>query len=172
MTGRRPLVISVADLLAHPGVRHAIGVEEEQRDLALSSSGVAPGETVRADLVLESTGNAVVATGTVRAPWIGECRRCLREVRGEAAADVREVFERHPTDGETYLLDGDEVDLEPMLRDAVLLALPIAPLCDEACGGPEPEAYRVATAASATAADEDTRPADPRWAVLDQLRGN
>jgi uncharacterized protein len=92
-------------------------------------------------------------------------------VRGEAVAEVREVYERHPTEGETYPLDGDEVDLEPLLRDAVLLALPIAPLCDEACGGPEPEAYRVASAASG-AADEPGRPADPRWAALDQLRGN
>jgi uncharacterized protein len=176
MTGRRPLVIRVADLLAHPGVQHPVRVEEELDDLALSASGVEPGQTVRADLVLESTGSAVVASGTVRAPWSGECRRCLREVRGEAAAEVREVFERQPTEGETYAIDGDDIDLEPMLRDAVLLALPIAPLCDEACGGPEPEAYRVATPTDAPSDDEATedapRPADPRWAALDQLRGN
>jgi uncharacterized protein len=169
MPGRRPLVTSVADLLARPGVQHAVEVEHELADLALSSAGVPPGAPVRGDLVLESTGNAIVATGTVRVPWVGECRRCLRTVEGEAVAEFREVFERHPTEGETYPLDGDEIDLDPLLRDAVLLALPIAPLCDEACGGPQPEAYRVATAAGG-AAGGDERPADPRWAALDQLR--
>jgi uncharacterized protein len=170
MPGRRPLVVSVADLLAHPGVQHPVDVEEELDDLALSSSGVPPSESVRAELVLESTGSAIVASGTVRASWIGECRRCLRAVRGKAETDVREVFERRPTDGETYPLDGDEIDLEPMLRDAVLLALPIAPLCDEACSGPEPEAYRVS--AGTAGLDEEPPPPDPRWAALDQLRGS
>jgi uncharacterized protein len=174
MSGRRPLVISVADLLARPGVQQRVTVEEELPDLALSSSGVPPGELVRAELVLESTGSAVVASGTVQAPWIGECRRCLGEVGGQAVAEVREVFERHPTEGETYLLDGDEVDLEPLLRDAVLLALPIAPLCDDECGGPQPGSYRVAggDAPGSEPAAEAAPPADPRWAALDQLRGN
>jgi uncharacterized protein len=168
MPVRRPFAISVADLLARPGLRHQVVVEEELADLALSSSAVVPDEPVRAELVLESTGSAVVATGTVRAPWIGECRRCLREVRGEAVTEVREVFERHPIDGETYPLHGDQVDIEPLVRDAVLLALPIAPLCDEACSGPEPETYQVSTG---MAADQPSPPADPRWAALDQLRG-
>ncbi len=169
MVGRRRLVISVADLLARPGVQRAIEVEDELPDLALSSSAVVPGQPVLANLVLESTGSAVVASGTIRARWVGECRRCLGEVRGEAVTDVREVFERNPTEGETYLLDGDEVDLEPLLRDAVLLALPIALLCDEACDGPQPEAYRVTTVDHVDPADLAV---DPRWAALDQLRGN
>jgi uncharacterized protein len=170
-SARRPLVISVADLLIHPGVQQRVSVEGELPDLAVSASGVPPGDAVRADLVLESTGSAVVASGTVRAPWVGECRRCLGEVTGEAVADVREVFERHPTEGETYLLDGDEVDLEPLLRDAVLLALPIAPLCADDCGGPEPGAYRVTAGDAADPADRSGA-SDPRWAALDQLRGN
>ncbi|MGH9120017.1 MAG: YceD family protein [Acidimicrobiales bacterium] len=170
MTGRRrPFVVTVADLLARPGVQRRVEVEGARPDLALSSSAVVQGEPVRAELVLESTGSAIVASGRVVAQWIGECRRCLGEVRGEAVSEIREVFERHPTDGETYLLHGDDIDLEPLLRDAVLLALPIAPLCDQACGGPEPEAYRVMTAADEEA---ETRPVDPRWSVLDQLRGN
>jgi uncharacterized protein len=168
MAGRRPWVVSVADLLARPGVQRTVVIAEELDDLALSSSGVVPGEPVRAELVLESTGSAVIASGTVRAPWIGECRRCLGEVRGELVAEVREVFERHPTEGETYPLAGDDVDLEPLARDAVLLHLPVAPLCDEACGGPQPEAYRVTTAAT----EEATPAVDPRWSALDQLRGN
>jgi uncharacterized metal-binding protein YceD (DUF177 family) len=49
-----------------------------------------------------------------------------------------------------------------MVRDAVLLALPLAPLCQEACAGPEPEAHPLG-------ADDDLRP-DDRWAALEQLK--
>jgi uncharacterized protein len=84
-------------------------------------------------------------------------------VEGELALDVQEVFERDPDpDAETYRLDGDRIDLEPMLRDALLLALPLAPLCDEACPGPDPEAHPVGTG-------DDEPAADPRWSALDSL---
>jgi uncharacterized metal-binding protein YceD (DUF177 family) len=52
-----------------------------------------------------------------------------------------------------------------MVRDAVLLALPLSPLCEEACGGPDPEAHPVITA------DDEVVPLeDPRWAALKELR--
>ncbi|MGH9246026.1 MAG: YceD family protein [Acidimicrobiales bacterium] len=156
----------VADLLRWPGTQRLVEVEADLPGLALSSAAVPPGEPVRVRLVLESTGSAVTATGELRTTYVGECRRCLREVRGDVAADVREVFERHPTEGETYPLEGDEVDLEPMVRDAVLLALPIAPLCDPACSGPEPAAYPVTVVEGA---GESGLARDPRWAVLDEL---
>ena len=41
---------------------------------------------------------------------------------------VDELFETHPLEGETYKLDDDVIDLEPMVRDASLLELPLAPL--------------------------------------------
>lgn len=164
---RRPLVVAVADLLGRPGAQRVVEVDAELPDLAISSAGVPPGERVLARLLLDSTGSALVVSGEMRAPFVGECRRCLRAVEGEAVAEVKEVYERHPTEGETYLLDGDEIDLEPLVRDAVLLALPIAPLCAEDCGGPWPEAYEVTPVDDAGGDDE---PVDPRWAALDQLR--
>src|SRR5256885_950634 len=84
--------------------------------------------------------HAVSVKGEVTAPWRGDCRRCLRAVEGELTARVEEIFDVHPIEGETYPLEGERVTLEPMVRDAALLALPLAPLCDEACPGPEPGA--------------------------------
>ncbi len=55
------------------------------------------------------------------------------------------------------------LDLEPVLRDAFALALPLAPLCDEACAGPDPEAHPVGIG-------DAEPPADPRWSALDSLR--
>ena len=55
-----------------------------------------------------------------------------------------------------------------MVRDAVLLELPLAPLCDEDCAGlcptcgVEPQRGRPATASP--------RCDDPRWAALDDLK--
>ena len=77
---------------------------------------------------------------------------------------MREVFEPHPTEGETYPLRGEQVDLEPMVRDAVLLALPLAPLCGDDCRGPG--ARRLPDRARPRTSEA---PADPRWAALSQL---
>jgi uncharacterized protein len=95
--------------------------------------------------------------------WRGECRRCLGPVDGYAEAPVREIFEARPTEGETYPLDGEQIDLEPMVRDAVLLALPLAPLCASDCQGPAPEAFPTGPP------DEERSLLDPRWSALRDL---
>ena len=128
---------------------------------------------VDADLVVEAVGAALVVTGTLRTRWVGECRRCLGEVIDELEVPVREVFERRPTDGETYELGDGVIDLGPMVREAVLLALPIAPLCAADCAGPDPERFPTRPAppdgvAGGQPGDEPRR--DPRWAALDDLR--
>lgn len=178
MSPGRPLVVPVTDLLRHPG---------EQRDLrrtvpldgcAISTAAVPAGAEVELDLVLEALSTGLTVTGNVRAPWVGECRRCLGEVTGVAETHVQEVFERHPTEGETYPLADDHVDLEPMVRDAVLLSLPLAPLCSQDCLGPAPDEFPAtveadgpeAPAAGSDAADEPPSGGDPRWAALDALR--
>ena len=141
------------------------------------STAVVPDEAeILIDVELEALSTGLVATGTVEVPWEGECRRCLDPVRGVATAPVREVFEPRPVEGETYALADDLVDLEPMVRDAVLLALPLAPLCGPDCRGPAPESFPAVAAAGVDGAgstsreDDQVRPADPRWAALGDLR--
>jgi uncharacterized protein len=160
----RPLQVGVSELLRHPGTRRPFRTEVVLDGLAVSTARVPEGAPVRVDLVLESLSTALTATGTVRVAWQGACRRCLDPVAGEAEADVQaEVFERRPTEGETYPLVGEQIDLEPLVRDAVLLALPLAPLCGDDCRGPAPEAFPTGPH------DEAEAPVDPRWAGLDQL---
>ncbi len=162
MTGARPLRVGVAELLAHPGVRRRYDDHVELEGLAVSTAAVAPASAVDIELVLESIGGPITATGTIGAHWVGDCRRCLGPVEGYATADVREIFESRPTEGETYLLDGEQIDLEPMVRDAVLLALPLAPLCAADCRGPSPDEFPTGPP------DDDVR-LDPRWAALRDL---
>jgi uncharacterized protein len=154
--------VGVADLLRRPGSQREVRIAAVLDDLELSSTTAREGEPVDVEVVLESLSEAIVVTGRLTVEWTGDCRRCLRPVAGRAVADVREVFEVHPVEGDTYLLEGDQLDLEPMVRDAVLLGLPLAPVCGDDCLGPDPEGYPVVVDAE--------RGLDPRWAKLGDLR--
>jgi uncharacterized protein len=125
----------------------------------------------------------IVLTGTATAPWEGECRRCLTDVTGVVEVELREIFSNHPVEGETWPVDNDAIDLGPVLHDAVLLTLPLVPLCSDDCVGPDPERFptlvegspEALAAAAAAATEEDeaepaSPPADPRWAALDDLK--
>jgi uncharacterized metal-binding protein YceD (DUF177 family) len=99
-------------------------------------------------------------------------------VEGEVEVDVQELFEAAPTPGETYLLEGDHIDLTQLVHDAIVLGLPLSVLCSETCAGPDPERFP-ATVESDDAnghghhGDEEGEaepPADPRWAALRELR--
>lgn len=120
------------------------------------------------DLVLEDVADGMVVTGHLRAVSEAECRRCLDSVTEELDVSVREIFEEHPTEGETWPIEDDHIDLEPMVRAAVMLALPLAPLCRDECRGPVPE--RFPTGAVPSPSGDEPVAKDPRWAALDELR--
>lgn len=120
-------------------------------------------------LDLEAVSGGVTATGTLGTIWRGSCRRCLDDVEGRLDLVLDEVFEDAPTEGETYPTDGDLIDLEPVLRDAVLLALPLAPLCRPDCAGPAPDRFEVELPPE-DAPGPEAEVRDPRWAALDALR--
>jgi uncharacterized protein len=169
-----PLRAPVTELRRHPGTRREVQVSVDLPDLATSTAAVVPGEPVEVDLVLESIPQGVSVSGRVRATWAGECRRCLDEVVGTAEIEVKEIFERTPTEGETWLLTPDDIDLEPVVREAVLLALPLAPLCRETCEGPAPDRFPAVVEGADLESDVDPdeapeAPRDPRWAALDEL---
>jgi uncharacterized protein len=88
--------------------------------------------------------------------------------------DLQEIFSPHPVEGETWPVDNDSIDLGPVLHDAVLLTLPLVPLCADDCAGPDPERFptRVEGPADDDGDDEVAAapPADPRWAALDDLK--
>jgi uncharacterized protein len=164
---RNPFLIDVGEELRHPGVRRTLAHTAPLPGVALSTTRVPDDADVTAELVVEAQGATIIVQGTVSAPWVGECRRCLGPTEGEITADVHEVFEQSPTEGETFPLVGEHVDLAPMLRETLALALPLAPLCTDDCAGPDPEDHPVRVPADD---DADARPADPRWAALDELR--
>ena len=162
-----PFVINLAALRRS----HDTRLHESRRGpisgLAVTGSRLAEGGEVDIDIDLDLVDGGVVATGTIVAPWAGECRRCLRPAAGEIRASVRELFEQDSDFEESYPLRGDQIDLEPLARDAILLELPLTPLCSEDCRG-------LCSACGANRNDVDCghtdTPMDTRWAALDALK--
>ncbi len=172
--GRPPrLAVSVTELRRHLGERLAVRRSLVAEGLTVGDASVPDGGEVTFVGELESISEGVVLTGDVSTPWVGACRRCLDDVTGTATVDVREIYEVRPTEGETWPLVNDDVDLGPLLHDIALLALPLAPLCGEDCQGPAPEAFPAAAAADPDGDVGDGErlepPRDPRWAALDDL---
>jgi len=167
--GRRPFQVQVAALRKQNGA-----TRDEHRDGVIPGLGavsvVVPDDApVVLDIRLSSDPGGIMAAGTVSAPWRGECRRCGGPVEGMVVAEVHERYAPvggADRDEEAYPLTGDELDLEPLARDAVLLELPLAPLCADDCRGLCPTCgANLNTDPCGCAA-----PADPRWSALDVLR--
>jgi uncharacterized protein len=139
--------------------------------LAISTARVPADAEGEVTLSFEALSDGVSVRGRVEVPWEGECRRCLSFTSGILSAGLDEIFKDDPDEGEMLPVDGDAVDLGPVVHDAVILALPLAPLCSEDCRGPKPEEFPVVAALEESAESGASEPpTDPRWAALDELR--
>jgi uncharacterized protein len=132
---------------------------------------VPEGVDVDLEVRLESVAEGVLVMVIAEAPVAGECARCLEPVAQTIKVRCRELFSYEQNSGDTdepgYSLDGDLLDLEPLLRDALVLALPLAPRCQEDCPGLCSECgVRLAQAGPG---HHHGPVLDPRWAALRQI---
>lgn len=128
--------------------------------------GVPANSSVDLEVRLESVVEGVLATGVAGLQLRGQCARCLTEIEADAEIDIQELFYwpgREPEDEEASHIEGDLVDLEPVLRDAAVLDLPFIPLCREDCEG-------LCSICGANLNDDPGHThgeaIDPRWASL------
>jgi uncharacterized protein len=167
---RNPLVIDTRELGRRPGsmrkVRRAAPAPEH---LGIDMIRVPTGAELDLDLRLESVMEGVLVSGHVSAPLSGECGRCLEPVISSIEVELQELYaypESEAPDDEVSRLVGDLIDLEPALRDAVVLALPLRPLCEDDCPG-------LCVECGARLADVDSghshAAVDARWAALADL---
>ncbi len=169
---RAPLVLDTRELGRRPGSqREVTRTVPAPADLGIEVLRVPEGSPVQLDLRLEAVMEGVLVTGTAHAGLEGECVRCLEPITDGLEGQFQELFvyDDHATseeDDEVSMLEGDLLDLEPLLRDAVVLALPFQPLCQEDCPGLCPEC-------GARLADDPDHGheagTDPRWAKLSML---
>jgi uncharacterized protein len=172
---RSPLVFDSREVGRRPGLmkrlRRPVPVPE---NLALDLVRVPVGTMLDLDIRLESVLEGLLASATVSVPFEGECGRCLDPVQGTVVVDIQELY-AYPdsetddtTDAdEVSRLQGDFLDLEPALRDAVVLALPSNPLCRDDCPGLCPEC---GVRWDDLPPEHSHDVADPRWAALKSLR--
>jgi uncharacterized protein len=171
---RAPLVLDTRDLPRRPGTMRAIRrTVPAPEDLGLDLIGVPKGADLVLDLRQESVTEGVLVSGTASAAVVGECGRCLRPIRDSLTVTIQELYayEHSATDetaeeDEVGRLRGDLLDLEPALRDAVVLALPNNPLCREDCPGLCPDC---GVCWDDLPEDHSHGQVDPRWAALNAL---
>lgn len=169
------LLVDTLEIRRRTGTRRDFAATTELDDTCAGEFCVVDGR-LTIDLVIEAVTEGVSAKGRVEGSWTGPCRRCLDPIVEPFEAEVHEIFERNPTDGETWPIEDERIDLGPVVREAALLALPLAPLCNDDCIGPDPDRFPAAVASDVepSVADESAGsgegPGDPRWAALDALR--
>ena len=101
--------------------------------------GIRTGSTLHVDTRMESLHDGILVSGDVRGTADGECVRCLIEVKLPVRVEFAELFAYSFDEAFDYTVHEDHVDLEPVVRDAVVLSLPFQPVCQEDCLGLCPE---------------------------------
>lgn len=174
---RSPFVLDTHELGRRPGsMRRVQRTVPAPEDLGTEVIGVPTGDDVELDFRLEAVMEGVLVSGSARARVVGECVRCLDEVVDDVDVAVQELYvypgraevaaENGDDEEDVRALDGDLVDVEPALRDALVTALPFQPLCRDDCPG-------LCSLCGAHLADDPTHShdtIDPRWAALGGLQ--
>nr|WP_307852569.1 YceD family protein [Glaciihabitans sp. dw_435] len=125
--------------------------------------GIKKGAEMRVDVRLESLHDGILVTGRVDADAEGECVRCLIDVSVPVEVEFAELFAYSVDEAFDYTVSDDHVDLEPLVRDAVVLSLPFQPVCQEDCLGLCPQC---GARLLDNPGHEHEAPIDPRWAGL------
>jgi uncharacterized protein len=172
-----PWLIDTRELGRRPGssrtVRRAVPALE---GLGLVDVIAVPvGTDVDVEVLLESVVEGVLVSGTASAPTAGTCSRCLDPISGQVEVELTELFaypfsttEETTDEDEVPRLVDDRIDLEPVVRDAVVLTLPQVPLCSPDCPGLCPEC---GGKWAELGPDHGHEKIDPRWAALNERFG-
>lgn len=170
---RSPLVLDTHELDRRPGAMIRVARDvPAPAGLGTDVIGVTEGSPLRLDLRLESVMEGILITGSVLGGATGECIRCLGDVERDVEVWLTELYAyqgRAPDEDleqdEVRVLESDLIDLEPVLRDAVVPALPFQPVCRDDCPG-------LCSQCGARLADDPLHQhdvVDPRWSALQGL---
>lgn len=166
---KTPFAIDVYDLMHRPGeMRERTLDVVVPEDLGNAVIAVKAGSDVHVDARLESLHDGILVSLEVDGTAVGECVRCLIEVRQPVEVEIQEVFAYSPDEAFEYEVHDESIDLEPVIRDAVVLSLPFQPVCQDDCTGLCPQCgVRLLDNPN----HEHEAPVDPRWAALVGFEG-
>ncbi len=172
MSSKHSFMIGITRLRKEPGSKMNFDLSGQLPDLKLSSSYVDDGESIEIAGTAESVHGGILIAGKICSSWKGECRRCLGPASGILEISVLELYERVESDsvlvseGDTYPYLGDVIDLKEMIKDQILLDLPLAPLCTAGCKG---LCVNCGAELNNGPCGCDKVAIDPRWSALDVL---
>ncbi|MEN9957107.1 MAG: hypothetical protein RIR46_715 [Actinomycetota bacterium] len=162
------LLISVHDLINKPGT-----MREKQLDVVIDEPmanfaiGIPAGSTIEIDARFESVHEGVLVTGDAFATASGECSRCLDPIDSAVEVEFQELFAYSGTSEDDFVVENESIDLDQVIRDAVVLSLPFQPVCSAGCKG-------LCVTCGAKLNDDPQHaheaPVDPRWNALTNLK--
>ena len=172
--------IDVSRLPRQPGSRLEYSAEiPAPPDLSVAMARVVEGSPVEVDLTFESVIEGIWMSGTADVDVQAECSRCLDPIEWSETVALEQMYRYPATDARGALIAEDVHDDEPdpevvddvidigdALRDAVVLALPLAPLCSPDCGG---ICAQCGERVESIDSPHDHPTGDPRWAALEAL---
>jgi uncharacterized metal-binding protein YceD (DUF177 family) len=171
-----PWKVDLRELGRRPGSLHELErTAPAPADWRVELIGVPEGAEIELALRLESVMEGVLVTGEIDVPVVGSCARCLEPIEDTLHLDVQELYaypgsttEATSEEDEVRRLEGDFLDLEPLVRDTVVLSLPLAPVCSEDCAG---LCVDCGLRLDDLPADHTHEVVDARWAALAQKFG-
>ena len=161
---RTPFTVPVFDVLHRPGE-----YRERTLDVVLAERlgnaviGVPAGGHLDIDLRIESLHDGILVSADIAGTAVGECVRCLIEVELPVQVDIQELFAYSQDEAFDYQVQDDVIDLEPVVRDAVVLSLPFQPVCQDDCPGLCPQC---GARLLDNPGHEHEAAIDPRWSAL------
>jgi uncharacterized protein len=157
-------VINARDIVLRPGEMREFSIDmpaPEKWGEGLVS--IAEGESVLVEGRLESVHEGILASGTVETEYSGVCGRCLTDITEPVEVEFQELFAYPGEEATDFEVQDDHVDLETLVRDATVLALPFQPVCEPDCPGLDPATGERLTDSTES---EQRTPVDNRWAAL------
>lgn len=162
------LLISVHELINKPGT-----MREKQVDVVIDEPmanyaiGIPAGSTIEIDARFESVHEGILVTGDAFATASGECSRCLDPIDSAVEVEFQELFAYSGTSEDDFVVENESIDLDQVIRDAVVLSLPFQPVCSSGCKG-------LCVTCGANLNDDPQHaheaPVDPRWNALTNLK--
>lgn len=157
-------MVRVKDIVRHPGEmrEHAFDVPAPEK-WGEGLVSVDAGTPVDLDVRLESVHEGILVSGTAAAEYTGVCGRCLTDIAEGLEVEFQELFAYPGDEATDFEVQDDHVDLETLVRDAIVLSLPFQPVCQPDCPGLDPATGERLTTSTGT---EQREPLDTRWAAL------
>jgi len=167
----KPWVLSVRKLLGNPGTSEHLEVTwPAPTELSVPLLGIEQNSDMHVDIRLDAVHEGVLVSGTVEGTLTGQCSRCLDPITEFTTIDIQELFqlELDPMveEEEQHLVENGLINIEPVMRDALVTSLPFQPRCSPDCQG---LCDQCGVRLEGAGPDHYHEQLDPRWAALAQF---